>query len=89
MEILSLPSSKDEWAERVDSNLLTLSGAFSEDLGKLPREISPWTERILNLGPYGSDFIVSHLATGSVRISRACTKIVIHLISFLGPGVTN
>lgn len=89
MEILSLPSSKDEWAERVDSYLLTLSGAFSEDLGKLPREISPWTERILNMGPYGRWGIVSHLETASVRIFRACTKIVILLFSFLGPGVTN
>ena len=66
IEVLPVRSSEQYWVEQVDSYSLTLAGAFSEALGKLPPEIHPWTAHILDMdlhGPWGvtSDF---HTALG-------------------------
>jgi hypothetical protein len=53
IEILALPSSRDKWGVQVESYSLSLFGARSEALGKLPREIHPWTEHILDMDLHG------------------------------------
>lgn len=63
IEILALPSSRDKWGVQVESYSLSLSGARSEALGKLSREIHPWTEHILDMDLHGPWGVTSNFAT--------------------------
>lgn len=67
IEFLSLPteeqSLKSDWYEQDESYSLTLAGAHRAVQGKLPAEIWPWTDHLLETEVHGPWGLISDLQT--------------------------